>query len=704
MSPIAIRRFCLSLAVIAAPLSGLWTGSSNAAEAIKPAPAFTIEQLKALPQDGWLTNGGNLSNQRFSPLNQINRDNVSKLKGVWRAGLKGSALELRHNNQGQPLIYEGVLYISTGQDDVFAISIDTGETLWSYQSGLKETDALVCCGWVSRGVGMGDGKIYIGQLDSKLVALDQKTGKVAWTVQAADPKVGYSFTAAPLYYDGMVIIGNAGGDMGTRGRMRAFNAKTGADIWTFYTIPGPGEFGHDTWPQDKNVWEWGGAPIWHTPAVDPDAGLLYFSTGNAGPVVGGGVRPGNNLFTASIVALDIKTGKYKWHFQEVHHDIWDYDAPNPIILFEASYNGVKRKGLAQAGKTGWIYLLDRLTGEPLIGIDEKPVMQEPRQATAATQPVPRGDALVPLDIPYAPENYELINKGAIFTPFFDKPVPFTPLAAVNWPPSAYDPATNLMFVCATDTANAAVANATQYEKPNFKQQFLGGAYVGAGLLRRGLISAVDLKTNKIAWQRQFNDGCRSGQLATAGGLLFMGRNDGRLEAMDMRNGNKLWEFRTDAPINSAVSSFQYKGKQYIATYAGGGLFGAQKGDGVWLFSLDGTLNSVPTVSTTAANPNPTMAGNATAALKNVATPPAGRKADKAAGKTTYMAVCVYCHGETGTGGHGGGAELTSALTVDTIMAMLSTGKGQMPSFNGALSVEQMHDIATFAKEDLIIKK
>ncbi|HTQ98889.1 MAG TPA: PQQ-binding-like beta-propeller repeat protein, partial [Candidatus Acidoferrum sp.] len=646
MSHIVLRRCGRMLTAAIVTLLAI-TAFAADAPTIKPAPAFSTKELTELPTTNWPTNGGNYANQRFSPLNQINRDNVAKLKGVWRAGLKGSALELRHNNQAQPLIYDGVLYISTGQDDVFAVSIDSGEVLWEYKSGLKESDALVCCGWVSRGVGIGDGKVYIGQLDSKLIALDQKTGKLLWSKKLAEPKLGYSLTAAPLYYDGMVIIGNAGGDMGTRGRMQAFNAKNGELIWTFYTIPGPGEFGHETWPQDKNVWEWGGAPIWHTPAVDPEAGLLYFSTGNAGPVIGGGVRPGDNLFTASIVALDIKTGKYKWHFQEVHHDIWDYDAPNPIILFDAKYNGVMRKGLAQAGKTGFVYILDRLTGEPLVGIDEKPVMQEPKQATAKTQPFPRGDALVPLDIPYAPENMELINKGAIFTPFAEKPVVFTPMAAVNWPPSAYDPSTNLMFICATDTANAARTDATQYEKPTFDQQFLGGAYVGGGLLRRGIYSAVDLKTNKIVWQKQFNEGCRSGSLATAGGLVFMGRNDGRLVALDARNGERLWEFRTDAPINSSVSTFMYKGKQYVATYAGGGLFGAQKGDGVWLFSLDGTLNSLPATSAAGPNPNPTMRGPEAAAAK-VATPPQGRVADKVNGKKTYMAICVYCHGESGT--------------------------------------------------------
>ncbi len=673
----------LVLPLAAALLSAVALG----AEDIPVAPAFTTEQLTALPTTNWITNGGNVANQRYSPLTEINRDNVANLKGVWRADLMESALDFKHNNQSQVLQYEGVIYNSTGQDDVFAISVETGEVLWSYFSGLQDEDVFVCCGWVSRGVALGDGKVFFGQLDSKLMALDQKTGQIVWWKQLEDPEIGYSLTAAPLYYDGKVIIGNAGGDLGTRGRVQAFDADDGELLWTFYTIPGPGEFGHDTWPQDNDVWQWGGAPVWHTPALDAEAGLIYFSTGNAGPVLGGAVRPGDNLFTASIVAVDVNTGEYRWHFQEVHHDIWDYDAPNPIILFEAEYNGVMRKGLAQAGKTGWIYLLDRLTGEPLLGIEERPVPQEPRQATAATQPYVMEDSLIPLEVQYAPENYELTNQGRIFTPFYETTV-FTPLAGVNWPPSAYDPTTNYMYVCATDTANAARADASQFEGPTFEGQFLGGAYVGAGLLRRGIYSAVDLKTNRIVWQRQFNDGCRSGSLATAGGLVFMGRTDGRLIALDASNGERLWEFRTDAPINSGVSTFEYEGKQYVAAYAGGGLFGAAKGDGVWLFSLDGTLNQLPP---------PTAAGPAGPAL----TAPEGRVADIANGRTLYQQSCIYCHGDTGTGGHGGGAELTAALSVQDIITMLSTGRNAMPNFRPVMQVEQMHDIATYLAEELL---
>ena len=228
----------------------------------------------------------------------------------------------------------------------------------------------VCCGWLSRGVALGEGKVYLGQLDGSLVALDQTTGKVAWQTQVGRWQQGYTITAAPLYYDGLVITGISGGEFSIRGRVQAYDAETGKEVWRFYTVPGPGEAGHDTWPADNDSWEHGGAPVWQTPAVDPELGLLYFSTGNASPDLDGSRRAGDNLFAASIVAVDAKTGEYRWHFQQVHHDIWDYDGPSPVVLFDAEIDGEDRKGLAQASKTGWLYLLDRETGEPLLTIEE----------------------------------------------------------------------------------------------------------------------------------------------------------------------------------------------------------------------------------------------------------------------------------------------------------------------------------------------
>jgi alcohol dehydrogenase (cytochrome c) len=658
----------------------------SAADRIRPAPAFTAADLSRPRDDGWLTNGGTLSNQRYSPLQQIDRQNVGRLKALWHINL-GSGLELRHNNQAQPLVYDGVIYIASGQDDVFAISVDSGKVLWEYRSELKEGDAFVCCQWVSRGLALGDGKIFLGRVDAVLLALDQRTGKVLWETRTGDPKRGYSLTAAPLYYDRKVIIGTAGGDLGIRGWVRAFDASTGKQVWRFDTIPAPGEFGHDSWPAGSNAWQWGGAPVWSTPAIDPELGLLYFSTGNPGPSLGGTVRPGSTLFTASVVAVDVATGRYRWHFQEVHHDLWDYDAPNPIVLFEAEFGGAVRKGLAQAGKTGWVYILDRLTGEPLVGIHETPVPQEPGQATSATQPVPVGDAMVPQRIDVAPEDHQLVNQGRVFTPFGEQARIFAPLAGVNWPPSAYDPRTHWMYICANENANGARADRRQFAPPTFKESFRGGDYVGAGLPSSGLYSALDLRTNRLVWQKRFNDGCRSGSLVTAGGLVFLGRNDGRVTALDAADGTRLWQFQTEAPVNSGISTFVYKGQQLLVAYAGGGFLSAKKGDGVWLFGLEGKMEPLPPLQSVPSQ-------------SSMPAPAPGRPADVVNGEKIYRSACVYCHGDHGQGGEGGGKAISPTLGVEGVAAVLSAGRNQMPAFGTSMTAEQLNDVATFVHQRL----
>jgi len=554
------------------------------------------DDLSAPPTDGWLKSGGNLFNQNYSPLTQINRQNVANLKGVWRARLDGSGVATKYSGEAQPVVHDGVAYIVTGADDVFAISVKTGKTLWKYEARLDEKITTVCCGWTSRGMGLGEGKIFVGQLDGRLVALDEKSGTPAWSVQAERWQEGYTITAAPLYFDGMVIVGFAGGENGIRGRIKAYDAKDGRLIWTFYTIPAPGEIGHETWPNDNDAWKHGGATIWQTPAVDPELGLIYFTTGNPGPDFNGRIRRGDNLFSVSMVAIEAKTGKYRWHFQQVHHDIWDYDSPNPVILFDVRINGRLRKAAAEASKTGWVYILDRVTGKPLIGIDEKPVPQEPRQFTSPTQPFPRGDAFVPHQIDVAVEDFPLVNQGRIFTPFWAdgviaKP---SPRGGANWPPSSYDPASNYFYVCGTDMVNLFKGGEENQVIPaeGHGGRYLGGAFGGAPIPGTGIFAAVDMKTNRLVWQQRWRDNCYSGSVTTAGGLVFVGRNDGRLTALDSSNGKRLWEFQTGAGMNSPVSVFQYEGEQYVVAYSAGSLFaGSPRGDNLWLFSLKGTMDS-----------------------------------------------------------------------------------------------------------------
>ncbi|HEY5618937.1 MAG TPA: PQQ-binding-like beta-propeller repeat protein [Vicinamibacterales bacterium] len=569
----------------------------EAQQGITPAPAFAPRELTQFPTTSWPTNGGDVYNRRYSPLTQINRDNVDRLKAVWRTRLGGSGLGVKYSGEAQPIVHDGVIYIVTGADDVFAISVESGEILWTYKAGLDEKINVVCCGWTSRGVALGDGKVYVGQLDGRLVALDQRTGSVVWSTQAERWQEGFSITGAPLYYDGLVITGFAGAEYGIRGRVKAFNAANGSPAWTFYTIPGPGEVGHDTWPKDNDVWQHGGASVWQTPAVDPELGLLYFSTGNPGPDFNGAVRAGDNLFSASIVAVDAKTGRYRWHFQQVHHDIWDYDGPSPVVLFDIDVGGRMRKALAQPSKTGWVYILDRTNGRPLVGIEERPVPQEPRQATARTQPFPVGDAFVPQSMTIAPEGFRLVNQGRIFTPFWTEPIVAKPGqgGGANWPPSSYDPRSGYLYVCASDRTGVFKGGDSDFEIPMDGARYIGGVFGAVAWGITGVLSALDMRTNKLVWQQQWPERCYSGSVVTAGGLLFIGRGDGRFTALDSRNGTMLWQFQTGAGVNAPASVFEHRGQQYVVVLSAGNLFAnAPRGDSVWMFSLQGKMEAVQT--------------------------------------------------------------------------------------------------------------
>jgi quinohemoprotein ethanol dehydrogenase len=652
----------------------------------RAAPVFKRHALVAAPTDGWPTNGGNWYNQRYSPLSEIDRGNVANLKGVWRARLGGSGVGAKYSGEAQPIVYDGVVYVVTGADDVFAIGVDSGDTLWKYEAKLDDENDVVCCGWTNRGVALGDGKVFLGQLDGKVVALDQKTGKVVWQTQAERWQEGFTITAAPLYYDGLVIVGISGAEYGIRGRVKAFNAKTGAPAWTFYTVPGPGELGHDTWPQDNDAWQQGGGSVWQTPAVDPALGLIFFSTGNPGPDYSGAVRKGDNLFTASILALDAKTGRYRWHFQQVHHDLWDYDGPSPVVLFDVELNGVRRHGIAQPSKTGWVYVLDRTNGVPLIGIDEKPVPQEPRQATAATQPIPSGDAFVPQSIEIAPEGFKLVNGGRIFTPFWtEQPVPIKPAfsGGANWPPSSYDPDTGYLYVCAQDRIGV-FHTESEGQAPAVGERYVTGSFGSTSIPRLGVFAAVDMHTNKLVWRQHWSDECYSGSTTTAGAVTFVGRNDGRLMALDSRDGTKLWEFQTGAGMNAPVSVFEHGGKEYVVAYSAGNLFAASaKGDSLWLFALDGTLPP--------AQPPP-------AAMLAVSATQGD--ADAAKGLQVYETTCMFCHGEQGEGGQGGGKPLVDARDPLFVVQTVSEGRKDMPTFSGALTVEQIRDVAAYVATKL----
>src|SRR5688572_10462234 len=693
------------------------TATGFAQIASRGARDFSAAALTAPPTGGWPTHGGNLYNQRYSPLKTIDRDNVAQLKGVWRTHLRGSGTGPQYSGFAQPVVHDGVAYVSTGANDVFALSVDNGEILWQYEARVDPTITSVCCGWNNKGVTLSDDNVFIGQLDGQLVALDRATGKVAWKIQAERWQDNFAITSAPVYFDGLVVTGFAGGDRGTRGRVKAYDAKDGRLVWTFYTIPGPGEPGHDTWPKGSDAWKYGGASVWQTPAIDPQLGLVYFSTGNAAPDYNGAVRPGDNLYTVSMVAIELKTGKYRWHFQQVHHDIWDYDSSNPVVLMDVTLGGRTRKAIAEVSKTGWAYILDRETGKPLIGIDERPVPQEPKQATAKTQPFPRGDAVVPQLIEVAPEGYQLVNDGRIFTPFVgSKPTIMLPgiWGGANWPPSAYDPARQRLFVCASSVVNGYAGGGDPNLVPPGNAAgalFTGGNITFAPVPRSGIVAALDVTTNTIVWRFRWADQCYSGLLATGGNLLFVGRADGRLTALDSTTGTQLWEFQTGAGMHAPVSTFERNGKQYVIAYsAGSALIGSARGDSVWLFALDGKLppatagravsrlegaaNPAPAVANptpVAANPSPGVAAAVAAAIA---------AANPVRGKELYEQACVVCHGADGKGGHGVGAPLTGPTDFAAVFRTVGEGRNTMPPFKASFTPDQIRDVSAYVVQTL----
>ena len=678
------------------------------------APAFTAEQLTELPTTRWITNGGSLWNQRYSPLDEIDTSNVADLRGVWMTDLGGSGVAAKYSQEAQPIFYDGVLYVPTGEDEVFAVDVATGKIKWRYDAKLEQRINTVCCGWLSRGVALGEGLVYLGQLDGKLVALDQMTGEVKWETQVGRWQEGYTITAAPLYYDGMVITGVSGGEFSIRGRVQAYDAKTGELVWRFHTVPGPGEVGHDTWPQDNDSWTHGGAPMWQTPAVDPELGLIYFSTGNASPDLDGSRRAGDNLFAASIVALEAKTGKYRWHFQQVHHDIWDYDAPSPVVLFDVEIDGEARKGLAEASKTGWLYLLDRETGEPLLPIEEQPVPQDERQKTSPTQPIPSYPPFIDHEVTEADvaqirriaerstkkgaQTPRVVSGENIYAPFNEDITVLVPgpQGGTNWQPVSYSPDTELFYVCGMRSVSGYTRSGNVLaEAERGETADLGSVFTTTGFgTQEGVFAAIDATTGEIEWRKEWPESCYSGSVTTAGGLVFVGRNNGELQAYDAESGDELWSFQTGAGANTTPTVFEWEGTQYLAFAAGGNSLAATAhGDNLWLFSLDGTMGPAA----------PAGEGEGDGHAGEVSPEPEDSGEGNAeAGESVWTDNCAGCHGLAGTGANGG-PDLTTipaARNFDDVLAQVRDGGGGMPAFEGTLTAQQIRDVSAWVTEEI----
>jgi alcohol dehydrogenase (cytochrome c) len=718
------------------------TAETEAAEpeeegGIAAAPEFSAEELEAAPADNWVTNGGDVSNDRFSSLDEINTENVAELKGDWMTKIGSDATAAKFSAEGQALEYEGTIYIPDGADDVFALDASTGKKLWTYEPHLPPDPLgeIICCGWDNRGVAIGDGMVFVSQLNGDEVALDQATGKVKWSTHVVKPKSGFSITSAPLYYNGTVYAGGSGGEYGVRGRLTAMDAKTGKIKWRFYTTPAPNEPGGDTWP-DNGTYKHGGASIWNTPTVNPTNGMLFFSTSNAAPWTGAN-REGENLFTASIVGLDAETGEYKCHFQEVHHDLWDYDAPSPTVMFKGEMNGKMVEAVGEPEKTGWVYLVEQSNCKPVYPIPEVKVPQDPSQKTWPTQPEPTMEPFSPVGKPVA----SAVKKAAEgvkgqkpepkvvgvpdFTPMSSDPTVMNVVANAavggdNWPPSSYDPEQNMYYVCSQSGVLGLIV------PPNEQKYKEGETYIGSdsitasGSNTPGYLTAYDMSTGKIAWQDNFPESCYSGAVTTAGGLVFVGQNNGELQAFDSKSGKKLWGFQTGAGANTTATVFEDEGEEKVAIYAGGNSLGATAhGENFWVFSLKGTMEPLPGLEEKEEGTK--HAGDKSkeeeAAEAEEAAPPAKEgeggesgeegeamgAADAEAGGEVFSENCSVCHGATGHGGNGGPdlRTMPKAKTQAGAEEQVTNGRGGMPPFKGSLSEEEISNVAAYVVEDIV---
>jgi PQQ-dependent dehydrogenase (methanol/ethanol family) len=656
---------------------------------VTPSPSNPNTKVEYSSKE-WVTHGGDYYNRRYSILDQITSENIGDLKPTWVTSL-GSGAEPKYSGEATPLVVDGIMYVATGANDIFALDAKTGEQIWAYEPDISQEMDTVCCGWTTRGLAVGDGKVYAGLLDARLIALDQKTGELQWETKVAEWEEGYTVTSAPLYYNGKVYTGVAGGEYGIRGRVMAYDADLGYEVWRFYTIPGPGDVNGDTWP-DNDSWLTGGGPVWNTPAVDPELGYIYFATGNTAPDLDGSNREGDNLYANSVVAINAENGDYVWHFQEVHHDIWDMDPANPVVLFDVEKDGVMRKGLGQAGKTGWVYFLDRTDGTPLIGIEEKPVPQLAEQKTSPTQPFPVGDAFVPQGVFQEDVDKDLGDEfegqiGDIFTPFWEEPITLKPGPAggANWPPSAYNPDTELFYVLGNDN----YFSFARQEEEAFEE---GSMYIGSIMQPvsnapvRGTVTALDVKTNKIVWQQNWDAQAYSGVLTTKGNLVFVGHNDGRLIAFDAKTGDQLWEYMMDAGANAPSITYEIDGEQYISIYAAGNaLAGSKHGDKIYTFKLGGTL------------PEGQVIDGSVKEKVDVIEETEGETVSSDFGLGVYTNSCIACHGDQGANGHNGPNLQDSkfAENRENVIERITNGGTSMPSFKDTLTQEEIDAVADY---------
>ena len=497
--------------------------------------------------------------QRFSTLTQINKDTAKRLVPLWNYSFDDNRSE-----ETQPLVYKGVIYITTN-NSTMAVDAKSGKQIWKTKVEYPpETPRVTCCGIINRGAAIYDGKIFRTTLDANVIALDAQTGKELWRKNAIDFKNGYAMTVAPLVADGVVITGISGGEFGIRGFIDGWDPKTGEHLWRTYTIPGPGEPGNETWPGD--TWKHGGAPTWVTGSFDPELHTVYWGTGNAGSF-NAALRLGDNLYTSSMLALDPKTGKIKWHYQFSPNDPFDYDAIGEPVLATLKVNGTPTNVLMQANKNGFFYVLDRTNGKLL-----------------AANPYVKVNWASAIDMKTGrPVETELTKKaraGELVTVW---PSAF---GGKNWEPMSFNPQTETVYANTLNIGWNYKAMPAEYKAG----EFYWGVDLSAGWAwpdgPRGYLKAIDPLTGRTKWESPSDIPRFSGVLSTAGGLVFSGQLTGEFEAFDADSGKKLWQFQTGSGIEGQPITWEQDGVQYVAIASGyGGVYS--------LFSGDPRLASIP---------------------------------------------------------------------------------------------------------------
>ncbi|GGF49880.1 hypothetical protein GCM10011519_24840 [Marmoricola endophyticus] len=537
---------------------------------------------------------GDYANQNHSPLTQITRGNVRRLGGAWHQTLEPDSTG--RSQQSTVVAEAGVLYVQSAQQNVFAVDGRTGRIRWKTNVGTEQINM--------RGVALDGKRVFTISGDNHVYALDKATGEVVWKTllltedaggddnDGCDPENGQcggsvgSLAGAVVHWDGLIYVGMQGSTAGARGRAYALDAKTGKLRWTFWSAPGPGEFGHDTWEGDS--WKTGGAVPWIHPAIDPALGLVYWTFGNPYPRTNGETRGGDNLFANCIVALDAKSGKRQWHFQSVHHDIWDYDNVMAPVLADVKVKGRKRKVVVYGSKVGKYFILDRRNGDPIQGLTERSVPQDPRQKTAKTQPEPEGESFLPQKPRFdnATRPVPFYPVGGVFDTFWDRATIIFPGAGggADWGHVSFNPHTGWIYV-GYGLINSAYSN-TLEGRVNTARPY--GEYFGGG------IAAVDPRDNSVVWsiEKDWSLAHGNGILTTGGRVMFQGGPDGVLQAMDDETAEVLWEFQCGAGVHTSPIAYEVDGEQYLAVFAGGNSLpypDIPKGSELWAFKIGGKV-------------------------------------------------------------------------------------------------------------------